>query len=113
MRDTINKILCSPAMMLLSVMALHGCDKYEVTSSQRVTVEVIDVHLRSKTNSKVDLKVVGQPATYYNERLSCNRTKAKNVKIGSRWDVVVEDYKWGDRYGSRLVGTSAICDKSN
>ena len=99
--------------LAILLVSLTGCDEYVVTKSERITMEVVGVTLRSKSNSKVDLKVVGQPVTYYNERLSCSKTKARNVRIGSKWDVVVEDYKWGDRYGSRLRGTDAICTLSN
>lgn len=113
MRNTLNKIVCGPTMILLSVMALSGCDERIVTHSERITMEVVAVHLHSKTNSKVDLRVVGQPVVYHNQRLSCSKSRAQNVVIGSKWEVLVEDFRYGDRYGSELMGTSAICDLSN
>ncbi|MNB75752.1 hypothetical protein D3C75_224050 [compost metagenome] len=92
---------------------LSGCEEKAITDSRRITMEVVGVTLKSKSNSKVDLKVVGAPTTYYNERLRCRKSMASNVKIGSKWDVTVQDYKWGDNYGSELVGVDAICDLSN
>ena len=101
------------AVLAIAAISLVGCREYVVTKSERVTMEVVAVHLKSKTNSKVDLKVVGSPTIYRDERLSCNKSRARNVRIGSKWDVVVEDYKWGDEYGTNVRGTAAICDKSN
>ncbi len=97
----------------LAAVMLTGCEERVVTKTERVTVEVVGVSLKSKTNSKVDLRVVGSSQVYRDNRLSCNKSKAGNVKIGSKWDVTVEDFRYGDRYGTDVLGTSAICDKSN
>lgn len=94
------------------LLVLTGCDERKVVKSERVTMEVVGVSLKSKTNSKVDLKIVGTSLVYRDMRLSCSRNRAENVRIGSKWDVVVEDWKQGDRYGTSVVGTSGICDKS-
>lgn len=102
-------LYCVP--ILLSLM-LMGCEERVVTKSDRVTMEVVGVSLKSKSNSKVDLKVVGTSLVYYDNSLSCSRSRAEYVRIGSRWDVTVEDWRQGDRYGTTLAGTSAICDKS-
>lgn len=108
-----RRILLIGAFTALSAALLTGCEERVVTHSELVTVEVVSVYLTTKTNSKVDLKVVGKNLTYRDNRLSCSKDKARNVRIGSKWDVWVEDYKRGDRYGSDVLGTSAICDKSN
>lgn len=97
----------------LAAVMLTGCEERVVTSSKRVTMEVVGVSLKSKTNSKVDLKVVGSSQVYRDNRLSCNKSKAQNVRIGSKWDVTVEDFRYGDRYGTDVIGTSAICTLSN
>jgi len=103
-------LYCIP--IILSVL-LAGCfEERIVTKSERVTMEVVGVSLKSKSNSKVDLKVVGSSLVYHDQRLSCSRNRAENVRIGGKWDVLVEDWKQGDRYGTSLVGTSGICDKS-
>lgn len=91
---------------------LVGCEERVVTKTERVTMEVVAVTLKSKTNSKVDLKVVGTSMVYRDNRLSCNKSKAENVQVGSLWDVVVEDYRRGDDYGTDLKGTDAICTLS-
>jgi hypothetical protein len=96
----------------LAMAALTGCPEREVTKTERVTMEVIDVDLRSKRGSTLDLKVVGTNKVYRDERFGCRRSEAEKVKIGSKWDVVVEDFRYGDRYGSELKGLQAICDKS-
>lgn len=97
----------------LAAVMLTGCEERVVTKTERVTVEVVGVSLKSKTNSKVDLKVVGSSLVYRDNRLSCSKSKAQNVRIGSKWDVTVEDYRYGDRYGSDVLATRSICDKSN
>lgn len=91
----------------------YGTPEKTVTASEVVTVEVAAVHLTTKTNSSVDLKVVGRNLTYRNIGLHCSTSEAKNVRIGSKWDVWTEDYKRGDRYGTDVKGVGAICDKSN
>lgn len=96
-----------------AVLAVASIPEKIITHSERVTVEVVSVYLTTKTNSKVNLKVVGSSQVYRDNRLSCSKDKASNVRIGSKWDVTVEDYKRGDRYGSDVLGTSAICTKSN
>ena len=108
-----RRILILGAGMALAAALLTGCEERVVTKTERVTMEVVGVSLKSKTNSKVDLRVVGTQQVYRDNRLSCNKSKASNVKIGSKWDVTVEDYRYGDRYGKDVLGTKAICEKSN
>lgn len=109
MKNRVIGLLLATSMAVM----LSGCEDKVVTASKRITVEVVDVTLKSKSNSRVDLKVVGVPTTYYGERLRCNKSMASNVKIGSKWVVTEQDFKWGDRYGTELVGVDGICDLSN
>ena len=104
-----NKLIC----LLLVSLSLAGCfEKPEVLSTSVVVMEVVNVNLRSKRNSTVDLKVVGTGIVYRGERLRCPRSDASNVKISSKWDVHVQEFKQGDRYGTELLGVDAICDLS-
>ena len=95
------------------VALINSAPKREVIASKRVTMEVVRVSLESKSNSKVDLKVVGAPTIYRGNRLGCDKNSASNVAVGSKWDIVVEDFRRGDRYGTEVIGTAAICRKSN
>lgn len=80
-----------------------------IAHSKVVTMEVARVELRSKTNSVIDLKVVGLPTVYRDQHVWCSKREAETIRIGSRWDVTVQDYKRGDRYGTELVGLRSIC----
>lgn len=103
-----NKLLA----VLAVALTLVGCEERVVTSTKTVTMEVVNVDLRSKRNSKVDLKVVGTWLVYDGERLRCRKDEARKVRIGSKWDVVVENYRYGNRHGTELKGVDAICTKS-
>lgn len=109
MKNRVIGLLLATSMAVM----LSGCEPKVITNTRSLTMEVVGVTLKSKSNSRVDLKVVGVPTTYYGERLRCNKSMASNVKIGSKWVVTEQDFKWGDRYGSELVGVDAICDLSN
>lgn len=99
--------------LLLVAVLLTGCfEEPEILSESVVTMEVVNVTLRNKRRSQVDLKVVGNSHVYYDNRLHCGRVEAGNVKIGSKWDVHVQEFKQGDRYGTELLGVEAICTKS-
>lgn len=100
------------AIGIALVAALSGCEQPVVTSSERITVEVVAVHLKSKSNSKVDLRRK-DGYVYREKRLSCSKSRARNVRIGSKWDIIEEYYtRDGEQY-MRLVGTSGICSGSN
>jgi len=96
-------------VIIFAFVGLVGCEQRVVTNTTRVTMEVMAVHLKSKKRSKVDLRIVGTSVIYKDQRLYCKKTKAAKVRIGSKWDVVVEDYRQGNRYGSDLKGVDAIC----
>ena len=106
-------------VMLIGLMAsailLSGCEKPQKLDERRITVEVTHVKLTSKSNSKVDLRDVKTGRGYFGQRLSCSRSKAQNVQIGSKWDVTEIDYVLPEskRYYSELVDTKAICTLSN
>lgn len=101
--------------LLSSALLLTGCEQSVKIAERRITVEVTHVKLTSKSNSKVDLRDVKTGKGYWGERLSCSRSKAQNVVIGSKWDVTEIDYVLPEskRYYSELVGTKAICTLSN
>jgi uncharacterized protein YcfL len=103
------------SVILLASLLLTGCEQPQVVSEKRILMEVVSVKLNSKSNSKVDLREVKGGYVYRDQRLSCSKTKAKNIKIGSRWDVVEVQYVYPEskRYFSKLVGTEAICARSN
>lgn len=84
----------------------------EITHREVKTMEVTGVNLRSKSKSTVDLKVVGGNTVYSQQRVYCRRYEAENIRVGSRWDVVIQDYKRGDRHGTELVGLEPICTLS-
>ena len=109
MKNRVIGLLLATSMAVM----LSGCEEKVVTASKRITVEVVGVTLKSKSNSKVDLKVVGTNYVYRDERLSCSKSRASNVAVGSKWDVTQQSFRWGDRYGDELVGIRAICDLSN
>ena len=98
-----------------SLAALAGCEERKVHSEKRLVVQVTAVHNRSKSNSTVDLKEVSTGYLWRNQRLSCSQSRARNVKIGKKWDVteVTYFYPESQRFSSSLISTSSICDKSN
>ena len=101
--------------LLIGLTFLAGCEERKVFKEERIGMEVVAVHLNTKSNSKVDLRIIGTGYVYKNQRLSCSRSKAQNVKIGSKWDVTEMTYNYPEsqRFSSELVGTSVICDRSN
>jgi len=101
-------------MALLALAVLTGCEKREVFGERRITVQVVGLYLTSKTNSKVHLQDVKTRERYDGNRLSCSRNKAEKVRIGSLWEVteVTYVYRKSQRYSTELVGTAAICSKS-
>ena len=103
------------AVLMMATLALAGCEEAKLLSEKRTTMVVESVSLRSKTNSKVNLREVESGYLWQDQRLSCSRSRAGNVKIGSKWDIVEQAYVYPEsqRYFSRLVGTDAICTKSN
>lgn len=104
-----KRLIC----LLLVSLSLAGClDEVEVLSEKRYTMQVVDVTLRSKRNSTADLKVVENGFVYRGQKLRCTKTEASNITLGSKWDVVVQELKQGDRYGAKLLGVGAICDLS-
>lgn len=106
------KRLAAVAFGAILVAALSGCEKEVVTSSNRITVEVVAVHLKYKSNSKVDLRR-DDGYVYHEKRLSCNKSRARNVRVGSKWDIIEEFYTRGGENYMRLVGTQGICTGSN
>lgn len=101
--------------LLMGLTLLAGCEERKVFSEQRKTLEVVGVSLHSKSSSTVDLRLVGTSYVYKYQRLSCSQSRAQNVKIGSKWDVTEMTYHYPEsqRFSSELIGTSAICEKSN
>lgn len=101
-------------LLLLGIaVALVGCERPVKVSEHRITVQVVDVKLSSKSNSKVILREVNTGYVWSPQRLSCSKEKARRVKIGSKWDVVEEVYRYKDGRGyNSLAGTPAICTKS-
>lgn len=96
------------------LFVLAGCEKREEYSERRVAMEVINVTLSSKSNSKVDLRELASGQVHRGLRLNCNRTKAKRVKIGSKWDIseMTYLYRASGRFTTQILGTPAICDLS-
>lgn len=103
------------AVLIAATISLAGCEYPVVIGEKRVAMEVVDVKLRSKSNSKVTLRELESGYVWEDQRLSCSKSRARNVLIGSKWDVVEERYEYPEskRSFSRLAGVSAICDKSN
>ncbi|UAV84625.1 hypothetical protein PHB09_130 [Pseudomonas phage PHB09] len=104
------------AVLMFAAITLTGCfEQPTLLSEKRTTMVVESVYLTSKSNSKVTLREVVVGYVWKNQRLSCSRSRARNVVIGSKWDVVEQSFveKSSGRYFSRLVGTDAICTKSN
>ncbi len=111
-----RKGLLLGTFVLSCAAMLTGCFEQPKKIGERVlTMQVTSVYLTSKSNSKVTLKDVKTGKVYKDERLSCSREKAKKVEIGSLWTVHEVDYVYPEskRYFSDLVGTAAICTKSN
>ncbi|QHZ60066.1 hypothetical protein PJKIFABJ_00130 [Pseudomonas phage PE09] len=109
------KRLLLGTLILSCAALLSGCEKPVKQDERRITVEVTHVKLTSKSNSKVDLRDVKTGRGYFEQRLSCSRSRAANVQIGSKWDVTEVDYYLPEskRYYSELVDTKAICTLSN
>lgn len=103
------------AVLIIATISLVGCEEAKLLSEKRTTMVVESVHLTSKTNSKVTLREVEGGYVWKDQRLSCSRSYARNVQVGSKWEVVEQAYVYPEsqRYFSRLVGTDAICTKSN
>jgi hypothetical protein len=101
--------------LLLALALLAGCEERKLHSEQRITMEVVKINPSSKTNSTVDLREVATGYVYKRQRLACSSQKAKRIPIGSRWDVTEQTYHYPEshRFTSELVGTRAICEKSN
>jgi len=101
--------------LLMTLTLLAGCEERKLHSEQRITMEVVKINPSSKTNSTVDLREVATGYVYKRQRLACSSQKAKNIKIGGRWDITEQTYHYpeSNRFTSELVGTRAICDKSN
>lgn len=99
----------------LAATMLTACEKREVFGERRVTMEVVSVYLTTKSNSRVNLREVNTGYVWKDQSLSCSRERAAKVKIGSKWDVTEMTYVYPEskRYSTALVGTSAICTKSN
>lgn len=81
-------------LLVLPLFLLFGCEQREPIETKQMTVEVVSVHLSSKSNSKVTLRDVATGTVYDNQRLSCTKNKASNVKIGSKWDVYADRYRF-------------------
>jgi hypothetical protein len=98
-------------VVLLTSLALSGCEQREVFSEKQLTMTVESVKLTSKSNSKVTLRDDASGQVYSDNRLSCNRTRASRVVIGSKWVVTEVTYVYPEsrRYTSELVGTRGIC----
>lgn len=103
-----------PVVLLLALATLAGCEQREIYGERRLAVEVESVRLSSKSNSKVTLRDLKTGTRYVDQRLSCSKSKAKNVRIGSRWDVTEITYLYPEsrRFSTELVGTKAICTLS-
>jgi hypothetical protein len=103
------------AVLIMATISLAGCEQPNLLSEKRTTMVVESVYLTSKSNSKVTLREVKSGYVWKDQRLSCSRSKAQNVVIGSKWDVTEQAYVYPEsqKYFSRLVGTDAICTKSN
>lgn len=101
--------------LMLATMSLVGCEEAKLVSEKRTTMVVESVYLTSKSNSKVTLREVESGYVWKDQRLSCSRSRARNVVIGGKWDVTEQQFVYPEsqRYFSRLVGVPAICDKSN
>jgi len=101
-------------LVLIALVLLTGCEKREVFGERRIDMQVVSVKLASKSNSKVTLRQLGTGTLYIDQRLSCGRQRAERVRIGSQWEVTEMTYFYPEshRYTIELVGTSAICDKS-
>ncbi|WVS24573.1 membrane protein [Pseudomonas phage Psxphi15] len=103
------------AALIMATISLTGCEEAKLLSEKRTTMVVESVYLTSKSNSKVTLREVESGYVWKNQSLSCSRSRASNVEVGSKWDVVERVYVYPEsqRYFSRLVGVDAICTKSN
>ena len=103
------------ALVLAASMALAGCDEAIKIAEKRTTVVVTHVSIRSKSNSTVTLREVPYGYVWESQRLSCSGSKARNVKIGKKWDMIEAryEYKESKQQFSRLLNVSSICTKSN
>lgn len=99
----------------LLCLFLAGCEKREVHAEKRIVMEVVKVNLSSKTNSTVDLRELATGYIYRRQRLACSSQKAKNIRIGSLWDVTEITYHYPEsrRFTSELAETRTICSRSN
>lgn len=101
--------------IIVAALLLTGCEQPKEYSSRRVTMTVESVQISSKTNSKVTLRENMSGIVHQRVSLRCSRQKAKNVKIGSKWDVTEVTYVYPEKqtYFTRLEGTKSICTRSN
>lgn len=100
------------ATILALTAALAGCEQPVVTSSERITVEVVNVHVKYKSSSTVDVRRA-DGYVYREKPLGCTRDRARNVRIGSKWSIIEEYYTYKGEDFMRLVGTKGICSGSN
>jgi uncharacterized protein YkuJ len=100
--------------LALAASMLAGCEKPEVVSYDRLTVEVVSVRYSSKSNTYLTLRDVNSGLSYQGERISCSSTPARKIVIGKRWYITQTTYVWPStkKYFTRLENLNPICPRT-
>ena len=100
----------SALFVLMSSIALIACtpETYEETARYRNTYEIIGIN--PPKHFYLDLKNVKTGVVHKHVYVSKHCNDWRKLKIGSRWDLTEVDYKRGERYGTKILNMSSICD---
>lgn len=99
------------AVLVLLALALAGCFEDRIVTHETVVgMEIVAVREGHKGYAIIDLKVIGTNSYYRDRSLGCSYSKLKYKAVGTKWDIVTQDFKQGDRYGTQLRGLNGICD---
>ena len=97
-------------IIVFAFVGLVGCEETVVTREYRVGMEVIHSQVGHKGITEIDLRQIGTNSVYRRKTINCWYSQVGKKVVGTKWDITWQDFKRGDRYGSRMVGLNGICD---